>query len=101
MKIFHAIIESLRRMPHTMRVACAFLAFFSLFAPLSFLPVGQKVNDVPVGVLEFWRSGGGPIFFVLGLLSTTTLFGFLAARRWSRILFVLIIALMTVGAALL
>jgi hypothetical protein len=101
MNFLRSLVQSFKRMPYGMRGACAFLAFFSLFAPLSLLPVGMRVNDVPVGVVEFWRSGGGPIFFCFGAISAFTLFGFVAARRWSRFLFVLIVGLMTVGAALL
>ena len=61
---------------------------FALFLPLSLIPGGgHSINGQQVTFEEFWRRGGGPIFFVAGILFPITGYGFVHARNWSRYLF--------------
>ena len=61
---------------------------FGLFLPLSLIPAGgHYINEQQVTFEEFWRRGGGPIFFVAGILFPITGYGFLRGRNWSRYLF--------------
>ena len=61
---------------------------FGLFLPLSVIPVGgYYINEQQVTFEEFWRRGGGPIFFVAGILFPITGYGFLRGRNWARYLF--------------
>ena len=60
---------------------------FGLFLPLSLIPVGHFINDQPVTFEEFWRRGGGPIFFVAGIVFPITGYGFVRAQNWSRYFF--------------
>ena len=61
---------------------------FGLFLPLSLIPAGgYYINEQQVTFEEFWRRGGGPIFFVAGILFPITGYGFLRGRNWSCYLF--------------
>jgi hypothetical protein len=61
---------------------------FVLFLPLSLIPVGgHYINETEVSFAEFWRRGGGPIFFVAGILFPVTGYGFVRAQNWSRFVF--------------
>jgi hypothetical protein len=61
---------------------------FGLFLPFSLLPFGHRIYGQEVSFTEFWRLGGGPAFFIAGILFPLTGYGFLRARSWSRYLFV-------------
>jgi hypothetical protein len=61
---------------------------FGLFLPLSLIPAGgHSINGVQVTFEEFWRRGGGPIFFLAGILFPLSGLGFVRAQNWSRYLF--------------
>ena len=61
---------------------------FGLFLPLSLIPAGgHYIDEQQVTFEEFWRRGGGPIFFVAGILFPITGYGFVHAQNWSRYLF--------------
>jgi hypothetical protein len=51
-------------------------------------PFGGSINGQEVSFGEFWRRGGGPAFFIAGILFPITGYGFLRARNWSRYLFI-------------
>jgi hypothetical protein len=61
---------------------------FSLFLPFSLVPFGHRMYGQEVSFTEFWRLGGGPAFFIAGILFPLTGYGFLRARSWSRYVFV-------------
>jgi len=61
---------------------------FALFLPFSLIPVGgHYINEQEVTFQEFWRRGGGPIFFLAGILFPVCGYGFVRAQNWSRYLF--------------
>ena len=61
---------------------------FALFLPLSLIPAGgHYINGQQVTFEEFWRRGGGPIFFIAGILFPLTGYGLVRAQNWSRHLF--------------
>jgi hypothetical protein len=61
---------------------------FAFFLPLSLIPAGgHYINGQQVTFAEFWRRGGGPIFFIAGILFPIAGYGFVHAQRWSRYLF--------------
>ncbi len=61
---------------------------FAFFLPLSLIPAGGHwINGQQVTFEEFWRRGGGPIFFIAGILFPIAGYGFVQAQRWSRYLF--------------
>src|SRR6266403_2744466 len=61
---------------------------FGLFLPLSLIPSGgHYINEQQVTFAEFWHRGGGPIFFIAGILFPVTGYGFVHAQDWSRYLF--------------
>jgi hypothetical protein len=45
------------------------------------------INGHQVTFEEFWRRGGGPIFFICGILFPIIGYGFVRARNWSRYFF--------------
>jgi hypothetical protein len=99
MRLFYGIRNAVRRMPHGIRVATLLCALFSIFAPLSLLPGGTyRIDGVQVGFAEFWKRGGGPVFFAFGVGCAFLAYGFLRARRWSRPFFVLAILSLTLPA---
>ena len=62
---------------------------FALFLPVSLMPVGgYYIGDESVTLAEFWRRGGGPMFFVAGIMFPVCGYGFVRARDWARYLFV-------------
>jgi len=61
---------------------------FALFLPLSLIPAGgHYINEQQVTFEEFWRRGGGQIFFAAGILFPIAGYGFVRAKSWSRYLF--------------
>jgi len=61
---------------------------FGLLLPLSLIPAGgHYINGQQVTFEEFWHRGGGPIFFIAGILFSITGYGFVHSRNWSRYLF--------------
>jgi len=61
---------------------------FAFFLPLSLIPAGgHYVNEQQVTFAEFWHRGGGPTFFVAGILFPIAGYGFVRARNWARYLF--------------
>jgi hypothetical protein len=61
---------------------------FFLFVPLSLIRAGgHYINGQEVTFEEFWRRGGGPIFFAAGILFPIAGYGFVRAQSWSRYLF--------------
>lgn len=85
---FHTRGLSRRDMPIGLRLLTFACFGFALFLPLSLLPFGHRINGEEVSFTEFWRRGGGPAFFIAGILFPITGYGFLRARSWSRYLFV-------------
>jgi hypothetical protein len=77
-----------RSMPMGLRLLTFACFGFALFLPLSLLPFGHRLHGQEVSFTEFWRRGGGPAFFIAGVLFPLTGYGFLSARGWSRYLFV-------------
>jgi hypothetical protein len=76
-------------MPRILRWLMWMCFGFGLFLPLSLIPVGgHYINGQQVTFEEFWRRGGGPIFFVAGILFPIAGYGFVRARNWSRYLYV-------------
>lgn len=101
MRLFYAIRAPIQKMPAGLRVVTFLCALFSILAPLSLLPSGEhRIDGVPVGFGEFWRRGGGPVVFSLGVAFALLAYGFLRARRWSRPLFVLVVLALTLPALL-
>jgi hypothetical protein len=78
----------IRSMPTGLRLLTYACFGFGLFLPLSLLPFGHRIGGQEVSFAEFWRRGGGPAFFIAGILFPITGYGFLRARAWSRYLFV-------------
>lgn len=85
MRLFHIIRSSMRRMPGFLRMITAICLGFSLFLPVSLLPMGEhEINGVKVTFVEFWQRGGGPALAGVGMLSGVLAYGFIRARRWVR-----------------
>ena len=58
---------------------------FALFLPLSLIPYGShRINEVEVTFAEFWRRGGGPLFFIAGIVFPILGYGFVRRRNWAR-----------------
>ena len=75
-------------MPKILRWFTRMCFAFALFLPLSLIPAGGRyINGQQVTFEEFWRRGGGPIFFVAGILFPIAGYGFVRAQSWSRYLF--------------
>jgi hypothetical protein len=79
--------QLVKGMPMGLRFLTFICFGFALFLPLSLLPFGGSINGQEVSFTEFWRRGGGPTFFIIGILFPITGYGFLRARNWSRYLF--------------
>jgi len=102
MRLFYAIKSAVQRMPLGLRIATLWCAMFSTFLAAALLPGAMYfIDDVPVGLTEFWRRGGGPVFFSVGAVHALLVYGLLGARRWSRPLFVLVILVLTSAAVYL
>jgi hypothetical protein len=76
-------------MPKALRWLAIMCFAFGLFLPLALVPAGgHYINGVAVTFAEFWRRGGGPVFFVAGIVFPLIGYGFIRARNWSRYLYV-------------
>jgi hypothetical protein len=76
-------------MPKGLRWLTIICFGFALFLPLSLIPAGgHYINGTEVTFAEFWRRGGGPLFFAMGIVFPLMGFGFLRAQNWSRYAFV-------------
>ncbi len=85
--------KTYRRMPITIRAFTFVSLMLSLLLPVAIIPVGDyRIDGWPVSWEEFWLSGGGIIFCVIGMSGIIFSYGFICARRWVRILFPLAIA---------
>jgi hypothetical protein len=97
----NTIKMAVARMPSGLRIATFLCVGFSVLAPMSLLPFGEhRIDGVPVGFAEFWCRVGGPVSFSLGVVSAFLAYGFLRARRWSRVLFVFVMFALTLPGVL-
>lgn len=72
-------------MPGGIRLVTASSMMFTLFLPAAILPVGEHfVNGNRVAFLEFWQSGGGLLFALIGVAAFVLAYGLIRARRWAR-----------------
>ncbi|MEQ1802450.1 MAG: hypothetical protein ABL989_11040 [Gammaproteobacteria bacterium] len=100
-QLFNAMKAAIAGMPTGLALITLGCLAFSVFAPVSLLPVGTyRIDGVPVSFADFWRRGGGPLEFSLGVVCGSLAYGFIRARRWSRPLFVLAMALLALPGAL-
>ena len=84
----HPADPPMKGMPAGLRFLSTMCFAFALFLPLSLLPFGSSINGQEVSFGEFWRRGGGPAFFIAGILFPIAGYGFLRVRSWSRYLFI-------------
>ena len=90
MKIITAIRKAFARMPLGLRLITAACLLMSCFLPVALIPMdGFFIGDKPVSFTEFWRRGGGLVFCSVGVVFALLAYGFISARRWARLSFVL------------
>jgi hypothetical protein len=77
-------------MPWGLRLVTLCCLCWSLAIPFILvpLPIGYSYNGEEVSWFEFWRRGAGLIVFTIGCFAAVIAYGFIHARRWSRLLFV-------------
>jgi hypothetical protein len=95
MKLFKIIRGALREMPWGIRFLALLCCWMSLSILVAIIPLPRdcyQINDEHISFLEFWRRGFGPLTLGIGCLAALVAYGFIRARRWSRILFVALVS---------
>ncbi len=77
-----------KQMPRMLKLLTVFCFAGVLFAVGAATPGGNfTINGRAVTYSEFWRSGAGPLFVLIGVILPITGYAFVKRKSWGRFLF--------------